>query len=61
MAAQLVKALRQFVTQGVLPAPDGPQGFSVSVNEQVARSLSLVLRSPGELQTAVLRAEGQLR
>lgn len=61
VAAQLVKALRQFATQGVLPAPDGPQGFSVSVNEQVARSLSLVLRSPGELQAAVLRAEGQLR
>ena len=59
VAAQLVRALRQFSTQGSLPAPEGPQGFSVVVNEQVARSLSLDLRSPAELQAAVRRAEGR--
>lgn len=59
VAAQLVRALRQFSTQGSLPVPEGPQGFSVVVNEQVARSLSLDLRSPAELQAAVRRAEGR--
>lgn len=59
VASQLVRALRQFSAQGVLPAPEGPQGFSVVVNEQVARSLSLDLRSPAELQAAVRRAEGR--
>ncbi len=59
VAAQLVRALRQFSTQGSLPVPEGPQGFSVVVNEQVARSLSLDLRGPAELQAAVRRAEGR--
>lgn len=59
VAAQLARALRQFAIQGVLPAPEGPQGFSVVVNEQVARSLSLDLRSPAELQVAIRRAEGR--
>lgn len=59
VVAQVVRALRQFAAQGTLPAAEDSDGFSVALNEQVARSLGLDLRGAAELEKAVRRAEGR--
>lgn len=59
VAEQVLQALRQWQAGRALPAPALAQGFAVAVNEQVARSLSLDLRSASELEAALRRQEGR--
>ncbi len=59
VSLQVVQALRAFLAGRGLPAPEGAQGFAVAVNEQVARSLSLDLRSASELEAAMRRQEAR--
>jgi ABC-type uncharacterized transport system substrate-binding protein len=44
VAAQAVLLSRQFVTAGVLPAPQYPREFEVLINHQVANSLGIHVR-----------------
>ena len=55
----MLQALRQWQAGRALPAPALAQDFAVAVNEQVARSLSLDLRSASELEAALRRQEGR--
>lgn len=59
VSLQVAQALRAFLGGRGLPAPEGAQGFAVAINEQVARSLSLDLRSESELEAALRRQEGR--
>jgi putative ABC transport system substrate-binding protein len=61
IAAQAAAMIRQFRETHVLPAAQYPRDFEVSVNEQVARSLELPLKSPGELQEEIKTSERNMQ
>lgn len=58
VAAQVGRALQRLARSGSLPAPSGAEGFAVVVNAQVARSLSLDMRTEAQLQAALRSALG---
>ncbi len=59
VAAQALSALRHLAQNPDLPAPQGPAGLGVAVNDQVARSLGLDVWVPSDLEAAVRRLEGR--
>ena len=58
MAGQAAAAILQFEAAGKLPPPQHPVEFEVMVNEQVARSLGLRIKSPAALHDEVAADEG---
>jgi ABC-type uncharacterized transport system substrate-binding protein len=59
VVGQMTSALRALVQRKDLPDAEGPLGFGVSVNEQVARSLGLELPAISALELALRRLEGR--
>lgn len=58
VAAQAALAVRQFGETRTLPAAQFPQMFEVMVNEQIARSLGLSIRSADELRDEISEISG---
>ncbi|MBI5657991.1 MAG: hypothetical protein HZC43_00200 [Nitrosomonadales bacterium] len=58
IAAQAALAIQQFGETRTLPPAQHPQLFEVSVNEQVARSLGLAVKSTEELHQEISAIEG---
>lgn len=58
IAAQATSLVRRFGETHLLPAAQYPQEFEVMVNEQVARSLGLHVRSAIELRAEIKLSEG---
>jgi ABC-type uncharacterized transport system substrate-binding protein len=56
LAAQAVELSRQFVAAGVLPAPQYPGEFEVSINRQVANSLGIHVRENSVLTQEIKSA-----
>ena len=58
IAAQVASLIRQFSETRLLPAAQYPQEFEVMVNERVARSLGLHVRSAIELRKGIKDEDG---
>lgn len=58
IAEQAAKAILQYGETRILPAAQHPQLYEVLVNEQVARSLGIDVKTPAELHQAVSRVVG---
>lgn len=58
MAAQTAGIVERYFRQRVLPEPQYPELFQIDLNQEVARSLRLTVRSVEALRLEVERAEG---
>lgn len=58
MAAQTAGIVERYFRQGALPEPQYPQLYQIDLNQEVARSLRLTVRSVEALRIEVERAEG---
>jgi len=58
MAAQTAGIVERYFRQGTLPEPQYPQLYQIDLNQEVARSLRLTVRSVEALRIEVERAEG---
>ncbi|MFH2139419.1 MAG: hypothetical protein ABII63_01330 [Pseudomonadota bacterium] len=58
MAAQAAGVTEEFFRNGVLPGAQYPQLYQIDLNQEVARSLRLTVRSVEALRIEVERAEG---
>lgn len=60
LAMQTAEAIISFAMNGKLPRPQYPASFSISLNQQVARSLEIVLDSPEAIRERMDKAgEGE--
>jgi ABC-type uncharacterized transport system substrate-binding protein len=59
LTTQTVKAIEDFANRHILPQPQYVHQFTIAVNEQVARSMSILLPPVNQIYAAMTKLEGR--